>query len=141
MIAEVGGGDLSIDIVDNAQQLELTMAGNALTTIADGQTNTLSNYEIAMAEILGESTLSLNMTLHSSQHGSIVFKTDSPLRGDAFSDNPPSGKFTMTHSDGSYLIVDADNGDPDTFAYSVFNGSSITSGNRDWTELAFIDSL
>ncbi len=134
-------GDLSIDVIDNAQQLELSMAGNALTTIADGQTNTLSNYEIAMTEISGESTLSLNMTLHSSEHGSIVFKTDSPLSGDAFSDNPTSGSFTMTHSDGSYLSVDANNGDPDTFAYTIFNGSSITSGNSNWTELEFIDSL
>ena len=67
-------GDVAIDIVDNAQQLVLNIAGNALTTITNGQTNTLSNYQIAMAEIQGQSTLSLNMTLHSSEHGSIEFK-------------------------------------------------------------------
>ncbi len=134
-------GDLAIDVVDNAQQLMVNIAGNALTTTTNGQTNTLSNYQIAMSEIQGDSTLSLNMTLHSSQHGSITFKTDTPLTGSAFDDNPSAGKFTMTHSDGSYLIVDADNGDPETFAYTVFNGSSISSGNSPWTELAFVESL
>lgn len=134
-------GDVTIDIINNAQQFMLNIAGNAMTTVSNGQTNTLSNYQLAMADAQGQSTVSLDMTLHSSEHGSIVFNTNTPLSGNETDDNPSSGKITMTHSDGSYLIIDAGNGNPDTFSFTIFNGSSTTSGSRDWTELDVLNSL
>lgn len=130
-------GDISIDFVDNAQQLLLNIGGNAMTTVSDGQTNTISNYQLAMSEDQGQTTMTLDMTLHSTEHGSITFETNTPLTGD----NPSSGMFTMTHSDGSYLIVDADNGNPDTFGYTIFNGSSTISGDTPWSEFDVLDSL
>lgn len=134
-------GDISIDVEDDAQQFRLNITGNVITTMSDGQTNTLRNYRLAMSEIQGLSTASLDMVLHSSKHGSITFETSTPLTGNETDDNPTSGKFTMTHSDGSYLIIDADSGNPDTFSYTVFNGSSTTSGDTQWSEFEVLDSL
>lgn len=134
-------GDISIDLADSAEQFRLGIAGNAMTTVSNGQTNTLRNYRLAMSDSQGQSTVSMDMTLHSTEHGSIMFETNTPLTGNSTDDNPSSGKFTMTHSDGSYLIIDADNGDPNTFGYTIFNGSSTTSGSKPWSEFDVLTSL
>ncbi len=134
-------GDIAIDLIENPQQFVLSVAGDALTTVADGQTNTLSNYQFSISEAQEKVSASLNMTLHNNQHGSLVLRTDSPLSSDINAEYPASGKLTLTHSDGSYLIIDADNGNPESFAYTIFNGSSSTSGNTLWTDMALLDSL
>lgn len=134
-------GDISIEFLENAEQLIFNIAGTALTTVSEGQTNTIRDYQLAMSEDQGQTTMTLDMTLHSTEHGSITFETNTPLTDNIAGDHPSSGMFTMTHSDGSYLIVDADNGNPDTFGYTIFNGSSTISGDKPWSEFDMLDSL
>jgi|GEM_PF-6322059 len=106
--------------------------GIETTTLHSGYIETSfsnSSYEMTQDTVISGSSFS----------GKLAIKTDPNLKGSMLKGElltPSSGKLKATAEDGSYIIIDADDGDnnTDTFNLTVSNGATLTSVQK-WSEL------
>ncbi len=136
-------GDLSASLGTVGSRSTMGLSGSALTISAPGETTTFGNYRVTAIEdsASGLSQLSGGMEFHSSVDGSLSVQVAPALVMSDSAEYPASGKITMTHSDGSSLVIDADNGDAATFSYVINDGSTTVSGNGNWSDLEAISEL
>ena len=128
-------GDINVAISDD---LSSSISGTQLTMTADGETTVFSNFELTTAsdDVSGNSTVGGMATIASTTDGTIEFSLIPAFSGpaDGF---PTVGTLNLSHSDGSFLIIDANTGDPDTYSYTVSGDGSVTSGEGRWDEEGF----
>jgi len=129
-------GDVVISIDED---FSATIGGSNLTISDDIDTTVFSNYSLAMQADLetGATSIGGQATITSTANGEISFQINPVFFADSNSDNPTSGVMTMVHSDGSSLVIDAGTGNPDTYAYTISGGGSVTSGIGSWDDEDF----
>lgn len=125
-------GDFSLSI---SEDLSASISGSTFTLVADGETTVFSNYSLntAVDPDTGASSMGGQAVITSSQDGQISFVI-SPAFESTGEENPTSGVMSMTHADGSQLIIDAGTGDPATYAYTINGGGAISSGIGNWAD-------
>ncbi len=125
-------GDVSLSINED---LSASISGTSFTMVADGETVVFANYNLESQNDsqTGAASLGGQATITSSVNGQINFVIN-PAFVSSGEANPTSGVMTMTHQDGSSLTIDADTGDPATYAYIINGGGSITSGVGNWDD-------
>jgi len=137
-----GDEDIALDGTVNLQDQfnnagsTFSISGPNLSVTAGSETIVLSDYSITVIENDFEDTaeLSASVTVASSVDGMITLVIDPPLSSDSDAEFPLSGTITMTHADGSSLTLNADNGNPETFDFTINDNGSITSGSQRWDE-------
>jgi len=113
----------------------MAISGSSLSMRLDDEQTTFKNYALTVVdtETSGTSALSGSAQLESSVDGNIDISINPPLSvGSEGDDYPESGGIVMTHSDGSSLAINADNGDPESFDYTISADGATTSGVERW---------
>ena len=131
-------GSVSMSVIENeiTSESTVTLSGDSFVMLIDNETISYTNYSVfAMTnDLTGAASFSGRATI-TVPEGTVTFDIDP-----AFSipggntENPVSGRLSMTASDGSSLVIDADTGDTDTFSYSVTDGLQTTTGIERWDE-------
>ena len=128
-----GGISLSID-----ENLSSSISGSQLTMIADDETTVFSDFNLNTTFNDSASTVSIGgqATVESTTDGSVEFVLSPAFTGSQ-TGNPTVGILTMTHSDGSSLTINANTGDPNTYAYIVNGNGTVTTGVGMWADEDF----
>lgn len=126
----------SLDMVTFSDETTsyLQVSGSDLTMTENGEIVRFSNFDFsAMSDDIEESFSIGGSGVVGHGDDSIETIIDPPLTG-ATDTGIETGMVTMNADDGSYLIIDADTGNPDTFSYTIFDGSTTSTGERNWTD-------
>lgn len=131
-------GNSSIDgavSITADDELSGRINGTRMTLVADGETTEFTDFDlISQFSDDGGESVGGQATITSSQAGRITMSINPAFEGESDDENPTSGVLTMTHEDGSSLIIDAGTGDPATFDYIINGGGSVTSGVGNWDD-------
>jgi len=131
-------GDSSVDgVITLITQGEssLLVDSTLLTLTAGDETVVFSDlsFDASADDIAGTVTIGGQTTIASSSDGSIELLLDPAFSGPE-DGNPAIGVLTLTHEDGSSLVIDANTGDPDTFAFTINDNGSISTGIGQWDD-------
>ena len=128
-------GGLTMSINDD---LSSSVSGSELTLIADGDSTVFSDFAINTEFGSDDNTASFDGqgTITSSVDGSVEISISPAFSGPA-DGNPTRGVLTMVHEDGSSLTINANTGNPDTYAYTVNGDGVVTSGVGRWDDESF----
>jgi len=131
-------GDSSVDgVITLIAQGESSFLVDStlLTLTADDETVTFSDlsFDASADAIAGTVTIGGQTSIASSSDGAIDLSLDPAFSGPE-DGNPAIGVLTLTHEDGSSLVIDANTGDPDTFAFTINDNGSISTGIGQWDE-------
>ena len=135
-------GSININGSGSGGVSNFVVSGPVLTMVADGETLQFSDYSLTGSENNAAQTSSLGASarIQSSTDGDLTLSIDPPFvsQGSA-SEYPSSGRLRMTHSDGSQLEIQADNGNPNSFDFVINDNGTVTSGTDLWdnTDLIF----
>lgn len=134
-------GEVTISMQTNGDQSTASISGPSLSMTAGSESLTFSNYSIVAVENSSTDAASLSgrVTIASSIDGTINVEISPALTSDVDADYPTAGRLVMTHSDGSSLALDADNGDPNTFNYTITENGTVTSGVANWADTELDD--
>lgn len=129
-----GGVNFSID--DN---LSASVSGTQIALTADGETVVFSNFALNVStdNITETTSIDGQASIATSSDGSIEFSISPAFSIAAEDDNPAIGTLNLTHSDGSFLIIDANTGNPDTYAFTVSGDGAVTTGVGRWDDEDF----
>jgi len=129
-------GDIVISINED---FSASIGGSRLTISDDSDTTVFSNYNLTAQSDsqTGATSIGGQATIASTENGEISFQISPAFSAEASEENPTSGVLTMVHSDGSSLLIDAGTGNPDTYAYTISGGGSVTSGVGSWDDEDF----
>ncbi len=137
-------GTVTMAVQSNGSETTATINGPNMSMTSGNETIVFSNYSITLVgnEATDTASLSASLTLASNIDGTITIDISPPLTDDGISDYPSTGQLVMTHSDGSSLTMNADNGNPATFDYTINDRGAITTGVANWsdTELTSVDN-
>lgn len=135
-------GSINITGSESGNSSNFSVTGPSLTMVSEGDTLQFSNYSLTATEdsVAQTSSMGASANISSSTDGNLSLAIEPPFitQGGA-ADYPSSGKMIMTHSDGSQLEIQADNGNADSFDYVINENGTVTSGTERWdnTDLAF----
>jgi len=129
-------GTVNVEVQSNGVESTFTISGPNFSMTVDDESLSFSDYSVSAVsnDFTDSSSLSASMTISSSVDGIIMFVIDPPLADDGFSEFPLSGVITLTHADGSSLALNAGNGNPETFDFTINDNGSITTGSQRWDE-------
>ncbi len=129
-------GTVTMAVQTNGAETTATINGPNMSMTSGNETIVFSNYSLTVVdnEATDVSALSASLTLASNIDGTITVTIDPPLTSDGISDYPLTGQLVMTHSDGSSLTMNADNGNPNTFDYSINDRGAISTGVANWSD-------
>ena len=113
-----------------------SISGSNFSFSAGDESISISDYNITAIDNFssGSSILEAAMTVTSNMEGTVMFSVNPPFQINDADDYPFSGTLSITHTDGSSLTLNADNGDPETFDFVVNDGSTTSSGVQRWDE-------
>lgn len=133
-VASIDGTiNITISVVDGVQNF--TVSGPSLDLMDSQGALSFNNYSmtINLSTATGEQSLSAMASI-TDESGTIELNVDPAfVIGGEFL-YPATGEISMVHSDGSSLLINADSGDPETFLYTISDGSSVNSGEQRWDE-------
>jgi len=129
-------GTVNVQLQTTGAESTFTISGPNFSMTAGSESITYSNYSVSAVsnDVTDAVSLSASMTVASTVDGTITFVIDPPLTMEVNSDYPISGTLTMTHSDGSSLALNADNGNPETFDFTINDNGTITTGTQRWDD-------
>lgn len=134
-------GEVTVSMQSTDSSDTFSISGSSLTVSAGSESISISNYNITAIENIAadSSSLAAGMTVSSNVDGTVIFAVAPPLVLNGSDEYPSSGTLTMTHSDGSSLSMNADNGDPATFDFIISDGTTTSSGVQRWDETELSD--
>lgn len=128
-------GTINVSGSENSGISNFTISGPSLTMVSDGETLSFDSYSLTVLENSATSVVSMSVsaTIDSSTDGTLSLSIDPPfVQDEVSSDYPESGRMVMSHSDGSSLEIQADNGSAESFDYIVNDNGIVTSGTELW---------
>lgn len=135
-------GTITIDLAGDDNESRFTIRGPSLSLVDSQGSIEFNNYNMTVIEsaVTGSQSLSVDASITDAS-GTIDMSIDPAFQIAGTDIHPATGVLSMSHSDGSSLMIDADSGNPDTFNYTVNDGSSVFSGEDRWdnTDLMFND--
>jgi len=139
---EIGlNGSVIVEMETNGAVSSSTISGPGMTMTADSETITFSNYSVTM--IMNDDTDAASVygsvTVASSEDGTITVVMDPPLNTGGEDEYPSTGTLSLTHSDGSSMVLNADNGNPETFDFVINDNGVVSSGSERWDETDLIN--
>jgi len=134
-------GMINASSSQNGDTSTVSISGSSLSMGNDEEQITFNDYALTAidSEASGASMLSGYVEIVSSVDGTIDVSINPPLNiASETDDYPVSGGIVMTHSDGSSLSMNADNGDPASFDYTITADGATTSGVERWDNTDFL---
>lgn len=128
-------GAISLSGNEAGNDSSFTISGPSITMQTNAESVSFNNYSMNVTNnnATGASTIGLTADVVSSVDGTVNFDINPALSiPDDSYDYPVTGRIVMTHSDGSSLDIQADNGDASTFDYTINNAGTTTSGTELW---------
>lgn len=128
-------GTITIAISGDNDVQSFTVSGPSLDLVDSQGAISFVNYSmtISTSTATGEQSLSATASI-TDESGTIQLDIDPAFVIGGEYLYPITGQLSMTHSDGSSLTINADSGNPETFTYTVSDGSSVNSGEQRWDE-------
>lgn len=129
-------GTINVSGSENSGISNFSVSGPSLTLVSDGETLSFSSYSLTVSDNSMNSMVSMSASasIESNTDGNLTLTIDPPfVQDESASDYPSTGRMLMTHSDGSSLEIQADNGNPDSFDYVVNDNGTVTSGTELWS--------
>ncbi|MBX2838600.1 MAG: hypothetical protein KTR35_17205 [Gammaproteobacteria bacterium] len=133
-------GSVSVSFSGDDNGFNYGMSGPSLTLVDSEGTLVFTNFSMTASASSSTGQQSLQASATISDNNETITITINPALAYGSSDlYPTTGQIVMTHSDGSSLAINADNGNPETFSYTVSDGSTVVSGEEFWynTDLVF----